>query len=344
MTALVSIPMVTFRHEAFVGQAIESVIAQDFEDWEIVVGDDASPDGTMDVVRAYAGRFPDRIRILPHTEHIGPRNNFIRTLQDCRGRYVAQLDGDDAWCWYGKLRAQVAFLEANPDFAWVFCASRKVFADPHRDHDWFPPGRRSRYELADLIQVCFTGSGAAMFRRQHLELPPWFATAPVGDWPLHALNARHGPIGYIDRVGMTYRQHAAGRWAGLDELRQLRVQMATREQVFEHLGAGLEAPYWRARLADRVREITLVCEAEAPELTPEALVALMETPEWARYADAGLRLKGARALERLGLPGDARRVLGKLLGRAGADLPRGKVLQRWARCTLKSLLASGRPG
>ena len=122
----VSVAMVTFEQERFIAEAIESVLAQEFTDWEIVVGDDHSGDATVEVARFYQRAHPTRVRILSADTHMGPRANYIRTLGACRGRYIVQLDGDDYFTSPQKLATQVEFLDTNPDCALTFHASIDV--------------------------------------------------------------------------------------------------------------------------------------------------------------------------------------------------------------------------
>ena len=94
----VSVCMITYNHERFIAQAIESVLMQetDFR-VELVIGEDCSTDGTRAIVREFGERFPERIRLLLPEHNLGMMPNFVATLSACRGQYVALLEGDDYW-------------------------------------------------------------------------------------------------------------------------------------------------------------------------------------------------------------------------------------------------------
>ena len=92
---LVSVLYPTYNVERFVADAIESVQAQTFTDWEIVASDDASTDTTVERLRAFAS--DDRIRIVEHTRNVGMTANWNQALGAARGSYVVKLDGDDAY-------------------------------------------------------------------------------------------------------------------------------------------------------------------------------------------------------------------------------------------------------
>ena len=94
----VSVRIVTYNHERFIGQAIDSVLMQTVNfPYEIVIGEDCSTDNTRRIVMDYRDRYPDKIRLLLHEQNVGQHANIMRTEAACRGRYMANLDGDDYW-------------------------------------------------------------------------------------------------------------------------------------------------------------------------------------------------------------------------------------------------------
>lgn len=120
---LVSVVMGTYNHEHFVHESIQSVLAQDFPDFEFLISDDGSSDGTARVIAEH--RDP-RISFRPHTVNRGAALVFNELIQMARGRYVAIINSDDAWM-PGKLSEQVQVLEQNPGIGAVF--GRAEFVD-----------------------------------------------------------------------------------------------------------------------------------------------------------------------------------------------------------------------
>jgi glycosyltransferase involved in cell wall biosynthesis len=112
----VSVITASYNHAAYIGAAIESVRRQDYAAWEILVADDASTDGTLDVMASY-GDDP-RIRVFPFAVN---REHHMRNhaAERAAGKYLAFLNSDDMFL-PGKLRKQVEALEANPRIAAVF--------------------------------------------------------------------------------------------------------------------------------------------------------------------------------------------------------------------------------
>lgn len=111
---LVSVLMITYKHANYVAEAIEGVLSQVAEfPFELVIGEDCSPDDTMNVIRSYAEKRPDIVRIITAEVNVGLKRNSWRTHWLCRGKYIAYCDGDDYWHDRRKLQKQVHLLENN---------------------------------------------------------------------------------------------------------------------------------------------------------------------------------------------------------------------------------------
>jgi glycosyltransferase involved in cell wall biosynthesis len=217
--------MIAYNVERYVAQALESVLMQDCDfACDIVVGEDASTDGTRGIVEAYAARYPDRVRPIYHARNLGMNRNFVATLLAARGEYIALLDADDYWTAPHKLRMQVAFLDAHRDFSICFHNAQVVYEGqdiaPHPFHLREPIHLISHHvpkpvsTIADLAGGNFMQTCSVMFRAGlHGPLPDWYLEMPTFDWPLHLLNAAHGPIGYLDEVMGVYRVHPGSFWS-----------------------------------------------------------------------------------------------------------------------------------
>src|SRR5690349_4394466 len=122
---VVSAITIFYNGKTFIAEAIESVLAQTYPSWELLLVDDGSTDGASEIARDYAARHPERIRYL---EHAGHRNRGMSAsrnvgLQNSRGALVAFLDSDDVWL-PEKLARQVAILDAHPDAQMTFGPTR----------------------------------------------------------------------------------------------------------------------------------------------------------------------------------------------------------------------------
>ena len=117
---VVSIAVLTYNHEKYLREALDSILMQqvDFK-YEVVVGDDCSKDETRVILQTYERNFPGIFKVIYRDENIGPTNNLYDVFMHCEGKYIAQLEGDDFWTNPLKLQKQVAFLEANEQYIGV---------------------------------------------------------------------------------------------------------------------------------------------------------------------------------------------------------------------------------
>ena len=211
----VSILMITYNHEKYIAQALDSVLMQEVDfDYEIVIGEDCSTDGTREIVLEYQRRHPDRIRPLLPASNLGMIRNFVETYRACQGELVAILEGDDFWTCSKKLQKQVDFLDAHPDAAICFATTRVFYEEKDAPDYLFPAECKEFSGIEDLLLGNFMQTCSVMFRNRLFgEFPEWFFSGVIGDYPLHVLNAEHGSIGYLPEVMAAYRVHCAGVWS-----------------------------------------------------------------------------------------------------------------------------------
>ncbi len=145
----ISVIMPSYNHERFIGAAIESVLAQSFEDFELVIVDDKSTDGSVEVIRAYTD---PRIRLFVSQVNVGGTVAINRCISESRGEYIAILHSDDIFM-PGKLEKQLAYLEENPQVPAVLSTALLIdeegnqFTDrSHYFYDLFTHTNRTRHE------------------------------------------------------------------------------------------------------------------------------------------------------------------------------------------------------
>lgn len=236
----VSVLTITYNHEMHIEQAVTSAINQNTNfNYEIVVSDDCSTDGTRDILTNLHSRYPNTLRLILRQENIGARQNLIETFKLCEGDYIARLDGDDYWTSEHKLSKQVKLLEANPNFALSFHAASSINElDSKSTQIIRPYPTRDRYTLADLLIHNFIPNCSVMYRNDLFkEFPDWFNKAPMGDWPLHILVAQYGDIGYIDLPMAVYRIHSGGVWTSTDPVMKIRNHISLLRTVDLYLGS-----------------------------------------------------------------------------------------------------------
>lgn len=118
MAYKLSVLFITYNHEDYIRQALDSVLMQKCSfDFEIVVGEDCSTDSTRDILREYDEKYPGRFKLLFREKNFGrPTMNVYDTGMHCTGDYIAFLEGDDYWTDENKLQKQVDFLDQNPGY------------------------------------------------------------------------------------------------------------------------------------------------------------------------------------------------------------------------------------
>jgi glycosyltransferase involved in cell wall biosynthesis len=257
MRPTVSICIVTYNHEQFIAEAIESVLQQkaDFK-YEIVIGEDCSRDRTREIVSDYQRRYPELIRPRFRERNIGMMENFSLTIQECEGKYIALLDGDDYWTDPFKLRKQVEYLDNNPDLVACFhntlvtCESDGFMATEVLTKDQKPFST-----IEDFIEKeWFFGTATVLFRNGLVNgLPATLKKASSGDWPLYVLLSQYGKFGYLDEVMSVYRIHgnSVTRSSAFNSKNSFLSRLYIYEGLNEALGFKYERLFRKKMLAVR---------------------------------------------------------------------------------------------
>ena len=218
---LISICAVAFNHAAYIRQALDHFLAQKgpFR-IEILIHDDASTDGTAEIIRMYETQYPDIVKpILQKSNqyskgiwNLSGAFNFPRVA----GTYVALMDCDDYWCAEDKLATQLAYMETHADCQLcVHGAEVRNEKGELINRNLMRPYRGDRdLSAEELIDKAGSFPFGSMMLRSELvrELPDWYVNCPVGDRPLELMAAAKGYCHYIDRAMSVYRFNGAGSW------------------------------------------------------------------------------------------------------------------------------------
>jgi glycosyltransferase involved in cell wall biosynthesis len=153
--------MPSYNRAGFIAEALDSVLSQGFPGLEVVVVDDGSTDGTLEVL----SRYEDRVRV--HRQpNAGQSATVNRAVGLARGEYVALIDNDDAWL-PGKLARQVPILDADPGAAILYAALEVMDGEGRTVPDPRPPRRTPSGEvLGDLLDENFMRTPTVIFRRK----------------------------------------------------------------------------------------------------------------------------------------------------------------------------------
>lgn len=228
----VSVRLMAYNHAKYIRQAMESILAQQTDfNVEVVVGDDFSTDGTLDIVREYQSTEKIHIRILERKvgdaywtkrQKLGRLYNFVNILENCTGEYIALLDGDDFWTDTSKLQRQVDFLETHGDASFCHHAFH-VLQEGGLQVKWNRNElnrKRPVLEFKDILEFPYPKLLTVMFRRTVLEaydLVYYLAENRVGDIPLWHLLLLQGKGYFLDVDMGCYRSNPGGVTNALKE-------------------------------------------------------------------------------------------------------------------------------
>ncbi len=207
---MVSVIMTAYNNRRFVRQAIESVLMQKVNfRYEIIITDDASSDGTADIINEYAEKYPNIVNALCRRKNAGSLKNIIYCRSCSKGKYMANLECDDYWTDEFKLQKQIDFLEMNTEYSMCF-----TNVDVIRDNTRIIP--YARRDISSLDEYLMDGKGPMeiptatmvyrnIFRDNPNLLNYYKRNRLIGDRITHTLLLKYGKYKYIPINTATYR-------------------------------------------------------------------------------------------------------------------------------------------
>ena len=229
---LLSVRLMVFNHEPYIREAIEGILKQKTTfPIEVVIGDDFSTDKSLEIIKEYQSTSTIHFKILERKEgdtywqnrqKLGRLHNFYNILENCSGKYIALLDGDDYWTDSSKLQKQVDFLENNTDFA--ICFHNMEIANESKPSIVALTNSKQQESVSTNVVLASKGNfiftASVVFRKPIAEYPEWLTNLPIGDYPIHLYNAQFGKIKYINQVMGVYRVHESGTWGIVSKEKQ----------------------------------------------------------------------------------------------------------------------------
>ena len=213
-TPLVSICTITYNHEKYIAEALDSFLMQKTNfPFEVIVDDDFSTDNAAEVIKKYMKKFPNIVKVNLREENVGPIINFIGNMKRAKGVYLALCEGDDYWTDPLKLQKQVDFLESHKEYNMVF---HNAELQHHTGNGVtikpFNPEEKSRdYTANEIFRTWSIPTASALCRNEkqyrYLENNPWF---PVGDDPYFIKCASLGKLYYMAEQMSVYRRVPTG--------------------------------------------------------------------------------------------------------------------------------------
>lgn len=178
--------MITYNHEKYIKQAIESVLNQNVNfEVELVLANDCSTDLTHSIILELIQTHPkgNMIRYFNHKENMGMMPNFIFALERCEGEFIALCEGDDYWTDNSKLGKQTIFLENNKDYDICFHNSQQLNLLNEFGKTVIPGILEDTdYTVYDYILSNKTATCSIVYRKKMFDvIPNWFSSIPFGD-------------------------------------------------------------------------------------------------------------------------------------------------------------------
>lgn len=275
----VSVLMMTRNHAQYLEQAVESVLGQDFDEKiEVLIGEDASSDQTLEVAKQLQSRYQHQIRIITAPDNVGIRSNFLRLVVRAKAPLLALLEGDDYWTDPQKLRLQCELIRAHHEHV-------LVAAKTTNRQQWLPD--RPAYALPHLLRRYAVHTSTLVIKAEHLHSYPCFPDNVCWESMLLGYLLARGSCGFISSEMSYYRRHHGGLWHNADRAARLqmsrecvdaldsfffqrfRSEMVDREMWIYRMDAQLPVQgvwrYWRQTLSFQL--------AQAPRLLPRAPLA-----------------------------------------------------------------------
>lgn len=239
---IVSIRCITYNHAAFIRQCLDGFIMQQTNfRFEAIVHDDASTDGTEEIVREYAQKYPDIIKPMYETENQYSKGNGIlrqKVNSQLRGKYIAICEGDDYWTDPYKLQKQVDFLESHPEYS--MCSHRYLEYDQENStmkdglHPYQDIIKETSYDLNTYVKgAWYAQMLTVMYRRSALDLSNLYKYKMSYDVILFYQLLKKGKGCVLPDVMAVYRLHNGGVWSGLKAERQYVLNIKVRLNIYE---------------------------------------------------------------------------------------------------------------
>lgn len=220
---VVSISCITYNHAPYIRECLDGFMMQkcDF-DFEVLIHDDASTDGTQEIIKEYQEKYPEIIKPIFQTENqyskgvrgIMSRFNFPRA----KGKYIALCEGDDYWTDPLKLQKQVDFMEINPEVSFSF-HNAKTLNSKGEFGNYFSYNSKYFGIIPKKVFIKMGGSGYAtasvMLKKTLINsfIDDVVQTGAPGDFCLALFAINSGEIGYIEDKMAVYRLMAKGSWS-----------------------------------------------------------------------------------------------------------------------------------
>ena len=279
---LLTIAITNYNYGRFLGRTIESVLAQTFTDFELLLIDNASTDDSVEVMKRFAER-DDRIRIIVHERNEGALASLRESCEAARGRYRLLVDADDWILERDAVASQVELLESHPDMAFAYSALTMVDSNGrviHTSHPYPDDRVMSGAEALEGILTFNLNDSGTMIRLSAYRSTAGYSEdhAHVADMDLAVRLCETGSVGYQDRQLYAFRQHG-------ENLHRRPQADVVRREVMPVIDRAFDGPLGR-ELEDHTRVRRRVARAALVHLPTQYIFGGDPITGWRLYWDS----------------------------------------------------------
>jgi glycosyltransferase involved in cell wall biosynthesis len=213
----INILLATYNGQNYLTAQIDSILAQSYHDWQLLIRDDGSSDDTVSIIKDYIAEFPDKIRLITDEDcHLGASLNFGRLLEYADTEYIMFSDQDDVWL-PDKIKITLKVMKATerrwPDKPVLVHTDLKIIdADSNIIADSMWSYQKLFPEIGDKLNKIMahnvvTGCAMMINRKARMVSLPVPKEAVMHDWWIAIKVAKHGKIAYVPITSVLYRQH-----------------------------------------------------------------------------------------------------------------------------------------
>ena len=216
---VVSICCITYNHEQYISEAINSFLMQETDfPFEVVIGEDCSTDNTRKIVEKYKEMYPNIIKLIVSENNVGMQANGQRTMEACIGEYMALCEGDDYWTDKNKLQIQKDFLESNPEY--IICYTDvEAFNENGIIQDYIG-GATKDLTADELKKATPINTLTTMYRNiMKDKFSAEFKASKYGDLFIWSILGYYGKGKYLPQIKPArYRIHSGGVHSGTSQI------------------------------------------------------------------------------------------------------------------------------
>jgi len=235
---LVSICTLVYNHEPYLRECFDGFLMQKTNfAFEVLVHDDASTDGSVDIIREYTDKYPHIFKPIYQKENQYSRGVKVSaTFQfpRAKGKYIALCEGDDYWTDPLKLQKQVDFLESHPGYVMCWHQCRFYYQEEDKFTIDYPMNGIDSITSSDFLKgLSMPQTLTLLYKREALDLKVHEKSKFVGDIVLYYMLLMHGKGHCIGEVMGVYRIHGSGVWSGANPEKKFLWELKARMSIYE---------------------------------------------------------------------------------------------------------------